>query len=73
MIRIPLLLIGWLMHGEWQEYTACDAIQSICTIDSPLIGLNKMIYWVSENDFGFFLLAVCIPLGLLSLKHPKAK
>lgn len=73
MIRIPLLLVLWLMHGEWQEYTTCDAIQSICDIDSQLIGLNKIIYWLGINDFGFFLLVVCIPLGLLSLKHPKAK
>ena len=73
MIRILLLLIGWLMHGEWQEYTTCNAIQSLCNIDSELIGLNKIIYWLGNNDFGFFLLVVCIPLGLLSLKHPKAR
>jgi hypothetical protein len=69
MFRIALLLIGWLINGEWSTFTTCDAIPAFCYFESKAVGLNKIVHWLAEIDFGFFLLMLCGLLGWITLQR----
>lgn len=69
MIRITFLLIGWLKNGEWSVFTTCDVIPAFCYFESKALGLNKIIHWLAEMDFGFFLLMLCGFLGWITLQR----
>jgi hypothetical protein len=69
MIRISMLLIGWIKDGEWNTFTTCDVIPTTCYFESKAVGLNKIINWIAYNDFGYFLLILCGLCGWIALKR----
>jgi hypothetical protein len=69
MIRLAVLFFGWLKEGEWSTFTTCDVIPSFCYYQSNLVGLNKIISWIANNDFGFFLALVCGVCGWIASKR----
>ena len=73
MIRVVVLVFGWLRYGEWVQYSSCDAIQSFCYFDGSFVGINIIANWIGKNDFGLLLTIVCFTLGFLFKQHPKAQ
>jgi hypothetical protein len=73
MIRFVVLAFGWLKYGEWIQYTSCDAIQTFCSFNSSFVGINIIMNWFSENDFGYLLTLICFSLCFIFSKHPKYK
>jgi hypothetical protein len=69
LIRVTFLIFGWLKDGVWNTYTTCDVIPSFCYFQSNAIGLNKIVAWFANNDFGFFLVLLCAICGWIVLKR----
>ena len=71
--RFGLGSIVWLMTGTWKSFSTCNALGILCSPSSSMIGLNKILAWIGNEDFLVFM----IPLGTLLLwivgLHPKKR
>ncbi len=54
MFRLIALPIGWLKNGYWSEFNTCEVLPGFCTYEGSAVGLNKIILWIGNNDFGIF-------------------
>lgn len=73
MARVFILVIGWLKYGEWIQYSSCDAIQPFCNFDSTFVGINIIVNWLGNNEFGFLLTLICFSLCFIFKQHPKSQ
>jgi hypothetical protein len=59
--RFGLGAIGWLITGQWKQFSTCAVLEIFCSPSSNLLGLNNILAWIGNQDFLIFL----IPLGFL--------
>ncbi len=72
MARVCVIVFDWLKTGEFVTYTTCDAIH-FCNIESSFIGLNLILNWIGNAEFGLFVSALGGLLFSLFKMHPKFK
>lgn len=53
--------ISWLMTGAWENYSTCKVLGVLCSPTSSMVGLNKILAWIGNEDFLVFV----IPIGTL--------
>lgn len=71
-IRIIFAIFGWLKYGELIQYTSCNAIPNICNFESSFVGINIIVNWFGQNDFGILVSVLSLILCFLFKKHPKS-
>ena len=72
LIRISVLVGGWLKDGYWSEFTTCDVLPKICLFESKAVGLNKIILWIGTSDFGIAFTALLLLCGWIASKNEKS-